>query len=440
MSREEAELRRVPLGANGTGQGLLLVTLSMLALGVIMVHSAVASVAHPGPWYARVDVRHTVFAALALMVLSVCWRVDYHWLGRGRGLPWLAVAGLAVALACAPLVYVRGIGYAVGGCHRWIRVGPAQYKMGFQPSELLKLALVIFLAAWLTRKNVNPRHLLKSVLPALLLVGGCAGLIAKEDLGTGVVIAVSALVTLLLAGVPWYYLASLIPPGVWGFWQYVTQSPRRIERFTAMIDPWTSTSPSAYQPRQSLTSILSGGWTGRGLGRGLNKLGYLPEDSTDFIFATFCEEWGFAGAMLLMGLVLMWLWHARRAAVKASDRFGQVLAGGLGFVIAVQMVLHIAVDLVAAPPTGMSLPFISAGGTALVIFSAAAALMISVTARRPVGAGDELAARAPDELAADAPAVTYARRPRRQPKPRRRSFTQWLRGSRREEIAETRKR
>ena len=131
-------------------------------------------------------------------------------------------------------------------------------------------------------------------------------------------------------------------------------------------------------------SILSGGWFGRGLGRGMNKLGFLPEDSTDFIFATFCEEWGFAGALLLMGLVLMWMWHARRAAVRAQDRFGQALAGSLGFLIAIKIVRHIAVDLVVAPPTGLSLPLVSAGGTARVIMAAAAALLISVTARRRI--------------------------------------------------------
>ena len=387
-------LERVPLGRNGTGQGLLLVTLAMLCLGVVMVHSALASVAHPGVWYARMDIRHTAFAVLAVGVLCVLWRVDYRFLAAGRWFPVWAALLLVLALVCACLVYVPGLGYSAGGYYRWIRIGPRQYKIGFQPSELVKLGLVIFLAAWLTRKKVDPAHPLKSVLPALVLIGLCVGLVVKEDLGTGVIIAVSAVTTLLLAGVRWYYLAPLLPAGGWAFYEFVRRSPHRMDRIMAMPNPWCETNPSAYQPRQSLMSILSGGWFGRGLGRGMNKLGYLPEDSTDFIFATFCEEWGFAGAMLLMGLVLVWLWQARRAAIRAADKFGQVLAGALGFVIAMQMVLHIAVDLVAAPPTGMSLPFVSAGGTALILLSAAAALMISVSSRRPP---DTLAAMGPED-------------------------------------------
>ena len=384
MAGGSAPLKRLALRHNATGQGLMLATLALLAIGVVMVHSALASVANPGAWYARTDVRHTLFAGLAVLVLATAWRLDYRVLAAGRRLPIAAAAFLAASLVCGVLVFVPGIGHAVGGYFRWIRIGPARYSIGFQPSELIKLSLVILLAAWLTRETVNPAHPWKSFLPALLVVGGCVGLVITQDLGTGLVIGVSALVAMLLSGVPWYYLAPLVPTGGWGFWWFVMQDPTRRARIEAMIDPWCATNPSAYQPRQSLMSILSGGWFGRGLGRGMNKLGFLPEDSTDFIFATFCEEWGFAGALLLMGLVLMWMWHARRAAVRAQDRFGQALAGSLGFLIAIQMVLHIAVDLVVAPPTGMSLPFVSAGGTALVIMAAAAALLISVTARRRI--------------------------------------------------------
>jgi len=360
----------------------MLATVALLAVGVVMVHSAVASVANPGAWYARTDVRHTIFAGLAVLVLAAVWRLDYRVLAAGRGGPILAAVLLLIALVCGGLVLIPGIGHEVGGYRRWIRIGPPKYSLGFQPSELIKLTLVIFLAAWLTRRKIDPARPWKTIVPALLLVGGCVALVITQDLGTGLVIGVSALVAMLLSGVPWYYLAPLIPAGGWGFWQFVLQDPVRRARIDAWLNPWSTTNPSAYQPRQSLMSILSGGWFGRGLGRGMNKLGFLPEDSTDFIFATFCEEWGFAGAMLLMGVVVMWMWHARRAAVRAHDRFGQALAGSLGFVIAVQMVLHVAVDLVAAPPTGMSLPFVSAGGTALVIMAAAAALMISVTARK----------------------------------------------------------
>ena len=384
MARTPDRLERLPLRRNPTGQGLMLATLALLALGVVMVHSALASVANPGQWYARVDMRHTAFAMVAVLVLAVGWRVDYHRLRAGRVWVFPLVAGiiLVISLICGGLVFVKGIGHAVGGCRRWIRLGTGMYSISFQPSELIKLSLVIFLVAWLTRPKVDPRSFLRSVLPAFLLVGAAVGLVIREDLGTGLLIAMSAWATLLFVGVPLWYLLAPLPFGGLAAFIFIYEDPRRLARIQAMIDPWCKTNPSAYQPRQSLISILSGGWFGRGLGGGMNKLGFLPEDSTDFIFATYCEEWGFAGAMLLMGLVLVWMWHARRSAVRAPDRFGRALAGSLGFVIALQMVLHIAVDLVVAPPTGMSLPFVSAGGTALVIMAAATAMMISVTARQ----------------------------------------------------------
>ena len=384
MARTPDTLERLPLRRNPTGQGLMLATLALLALGVVMVHSALASVANPGVWYTRVDMRHTAFALLAVLVLAVGWRVDYHRLCAGRVWVFPLVAGaiLLIALICGGLVFVKGIGYAVGGCRRWIRIGSGKYCFSFQPSELIKLSLVIFLVAWLTRPKVNPRSFLKSVLPASVLVAAAVGLVIREDLGTGLLIAMSAWATLLFVGVPLWYLLPPLPIAALAGFIHVYDDPRRLARVQAMFDPWCKTNPSAYQPRQSLVSILSGGWFGRGLGGGMNKLGFLPEDSTDFIFATYCEEWGVAGAALLMGLVLLWMWHARRSAVRAPDPFGRALAGSLGFVIALQMVLHIAVDLVVAPPTGMSLPFVSAGGTALVIMAAATAIMISVTARQ----------------------------------------------------------
>ena len=376
---------RLAMRHNGTGQGLALTTLALLGLGVVMVHSAVASVAEPGAWYARLDVRHTMFAVLAAIVMVLAWRADYRRLAGRSRVPVLAAGLLGGALICGLLVFVPGIGRAVSGCYRWIRVGPEKYAIGFQPSELIKLSLVIFLAAWLSRETTKVRSFRRTFLPAGAVIVLCAGLVVTQDFGTAAVIGITAGVTLLLAGVPWYYLVSLVPVAAGGFYAFVVRSPHRWARITAMLDPWSQTNPSAYQPRQSLLAILTGGWLGKGPGRGMIKLGFLPEDSTDFIFSVFCEEWGFVGAMLLMGLVLLWIWFARRSALHACDRFGRLLAGSMGFLIAFQAVLHIAVDVVVAPPTGMGMPFISAGGTALVMMAGATALIVSVSSRRGPG-------------------------------------------------------
>jgi cell division protein FtsW len=372
----------LPLKDNSAGTGLILTSLALLALGVVMVHSAVASVKEPGAWYARADVRHTLFAVLAALTMITLWRVDYHRLDAGKRVPILPTALLALAVICGVLVFVPGIGRSVGGHARWLRVGPGQYAIGFQPSEVIKIALVIFLATWLARPSVNKRDFLRTFVPAAAIIAMSIAVVITQDFGAAVIIAVTAGATLLLAGVPWYYLASLIPPAVGAFYVLVVHSPHRWQRITAMLDPWSMSNPSSYQPRQALLAIMTGGWWGKGLGAGMQKLGYLPEDSTDFIFSVFCEEMGFLGAVLLAGLFLLWLWQARKTVAVAGDDLGRLLAGAMGFLIASQAVLHVAVDTGAAPPTGASLPFISAGGTALVLLAAAVAAMVSVSAYR----------------------------------------------------------
>lgn len=373
--------RRLSLNANPTGRGVMLCSFALLAIGVVMVHSAVASVASPGPWYARKDVRHTLFAVVAAVIMLLLWRADYRVLSRGRRLPVPALALLVVAVVTAALVFVPGIGRAVGEQRRWIRLGPSRYSLGFQPSELLKIALLVFLAAWLSRRGRDVRSFAHTFLPAAAVIGVCVAMVVTEDLGTAVVLAVSAAACMLLAGVPLLHMATLIPPSAGAFYLLAVRNPARWARITAMLEPWSPTNPSSYQPRQSLLAIFSGGWTGRGPGNGLLKLGYLPEDSTDFIFAVYCEEWGFIGAMLLMGLILIWIWQVRRAATRAGDDFGRLLAGSLGFLVAFQMVLHLAVNLVVAPPTGISLPLVSAGGTSLLMTAAAVAMIVSVSSR-----------------------------------------------------------
>ncbi|MFP4353923.1 MAG: FtsW/RodA/SpoVE family cell cycle protein [Phycisphaerae bacterium] len=375
------KIKKLPLKRNATGQAILLTTLALMALGVVMVHSALASVARPGAWYARVDVRHTAFAVLAFTLLLILWRIDYHVLNWGKALPWLPAAALVASLILAALVFHPALGHEVGGKYRWIRIGPDKYSIGLQPSELVKLSLVVFLAAWLTRESVDVRRMRRAFLPAGAIIAVCTLLVMTQDFGTAILIGVSSVVTLLLAGVPVWHVLLMVPPAGAAFWAFVVQNPARWQRIAAMFDPWSQSNPSAFQARQSLMAILSGGWWGRGPGNGFRKLGYLPEDSTDFIFAVYCEEWGFVGAMLLLGLIFLWIFSVRRAALRGPDRLGCVLAGSLGFVIAFQAVLHVAVDLVAAPPTGMGLPFVSAGGTALVNLAAATAVIVSVSAR-----------------------------------------------------------
>lgn len=373
---------RLTWAESPSGLGLLLVTLSLLAFGVVMVHSTVASVAELGPWRSRRDVMHTAYACLAVVVLLVAWRVDYRRLVSDRRVPILLGILLCAALVISTLVYVPGIGHEVGKKYRWVRFVVFGVPIGFQPSELIKLTMLIFLAGWLTRPATKVRSFLWTFLPAMAVIGGCVAMVIREDFGTAMLISMAGLATLFLAGVPWYYLLGVIVPSGGAFYLLVRHSAYRWARIMAMIDPWNADNPCAYQTRQSLLAIITGKYGGKGLGHGMLKRGFLPEAQTDFIFSVFCEEWGLLGAVLLVGLILLWMWHARGVAVKAGDGFGRTLAGSLGFLIAMQSVLHVAVDLVAAPPTGIGCPFISIGGTRLITMALSASLIISVNSHR----------------------------------------------------------
>ena len=371
---------RLALRDNPVGQGLLLATASLLAAGAVMVPSALDSVSAVGPWHLRASARHVLFAAASAVVLLAFWRLDYRWLRRGR-LPTIPAVALILALICGLLVFVPALGRSVGGYRRWIRLGPAHWGVGFQPSELIKLTLVVFLAAWLGKEGLDTRSFRKAFLPCVCVTILCLAVVVTQDLGTAVVLALAASVTMFLAGVRWYYLGGLAAAGAAGFCGLVAVSPSKWMRIQAMLDPFSPGNPSAYQVRQSLITITTGGWVGKGLGMGMMKRGYLPEDSTDFLLATICEEWGVVGAMVLMVVLAVWLALACRTAARAGDRFGKLLAGSLGFLIALQALIHIAVNVGGLPPTGMAMPFVSAGGTSMLLMAFAAALIVSVSSR-----------------------------------------------------------
>jgi cell division protein FtsW len=390
-ARMPEKLQLIPLGQNTTGLGIILTAMALLGLGVVVVHTAVASVGTPGAWYARVDFRHTIFAAVAGLILLTTWRFNYRIfsIAVGGKVPWIALGILVVSLGLGVLVFVPGVGHAVGGKFRWLRIGPRQYSIGLQPSEFIKFALVIFLAAFLSHPQRNVRSIWVFLI-CCLAIGASTLLIVTQDFGTSVLIALTSLIMLFIVGVPFYYLLPTIALGGWVGYYFIISTPYRLNRVLAMIDPWSQTNPAAFHARQSILSILNGGWTGVGLGNGVRKLGFLPEDSTDFIFATFCEELGFRGALLLLGLLLLWIYQCRNAATKTSDPFGKILAASLGILITLQALLHIGVNIVALPPTGISMPFISAGGTSLILMTAATGIIVSITSRRPAETPEEI--------------------------------------------------
>ena len=372
-------MERLPLWANVTGQGLILTTLALMAVGVVMVYSISGARAGEAAWYERTYIRQAIFAAIAIAILCFLWRMDYR---RLAGWRWFspAVVLFVLSLCAAAAVFIPGVGRGVGRDLRWIPLGP----IGFQPSEVLKIALLIILAALLGREDAPLKSFRRTFIPAVVLIGVSLALVVTEDFGTAAIIGVTSSVVLLAGGVCWYYLAGLVPFGAVAFYQFVVCKPHRWARIDAFINQTGTTNPSAYQPRQAVIAIGSG-VEPAGLGAGLAKYGYLPEGQTDFIFANICNELGMLGAFLVIGLLLVWLVLACRVAVRAPDRFGALLAGGIGFLIVFQAALHIAVNVWLAPPTGVSLPFVSAGGSSLLLMSAATALIVSVSSRERYG-------------------------------------------------------
>jgi cell division protein FtsW len=357
---------------------LSLCVLSLLLLGVVMVQSASAGAAMRTDWqWSASGVKDAVFAAAGLATFFLVGTFNYAWLGRIPTSRWkspiLWILGLTVLANL--LVLVPHVGLSVNGARRWLRLGPVQ----IQPSELAKWAVVLYLAFWLARRPVNLDRFFSGFIPTLIPVAALCLLVIIEDFGTATLIALAALTMLLAGRVKWWHLLLVVPPvmaaGMW----FVMHKEYRWRRITAFANPYAAPQREGYHMIQSLLSFATGGWSGRGLGNGIQKLGYLPEDTTDFIFAVICEELGIFGAMLTVALYLGLLYCAWQTVKMKLDNFGRLLAFGVGIMVSMQALINIAVATVSVPTKGLSLPLVSAGGSGLIITCAALGLLRSVS-------------------------------------------------------------
>jgi cell division protein FtsW len=317
------------------------------------------------------------FCFVGFAIFIFVGKHDYVWIAR-RGvsivrhpITWLLLGTVVLNT----LVLVPGIGIEKNGARRWLPIGVTQ----LQPSELAKWAVVIFLAWWLTRRNNHVERFWRGFVPTLIPIGAICLLIVVQDFGTAALIALCALTMLLAGRVKLWHLAAVIPPllsaGAW----FIMSKEYRWKRMTAFLDPWANPQREGYHMIQSLLSFSTGGVPGKGLGNGIQKLGYLPEDTTDFIFAVVCEELGLFGALLTVALYLGLLYVAWQVVKQKRDDFGRLLAFGIGSMIGLQATINIAVATVSVPTKGLSLPLISAGGSGLVITCAALGLLYSIS-------------------------------------------------------------
>jgi cell division protein FtsW len=372
---------------------LFFVIMSMMAIGVLMVYSASRKAYTAGDtWYFA---KHMIFVPTALVAMYLGSRISYTRLNRR----WVAlgVLGLTVVMLAGVLL----CGDLVNGARRWFSLGFGPVKVSLQPSELAKFTMVIFMAwffaqpqgdpkhtaspskflGWFYRLlQSNPRSFWRGFLPAMLVVGLVGAMIAKEDFGTAALVGLVAVILCLVAGWRLWYSLLLIVPAVVGGYFFVWMVEYRRTRLDVWMDPWQYFSGKGWHVCQSLMGIGSGGLTGTGFGAGTQKL-YIPENTTDFIFAVICEEMGMVGGLMVIGLLAVFVWRAGRIVKNAPDRFGFLLAAGIMLTISIQGILNIGVVTGALPAKGISLPFISYGGSGLVMMSFAAGLLMAVSRR-----------------------------------------------------------
>ena len=338
--------------------------------------------------------RHSIYAALAVLAMFVASRIDLRQLQRShrwRNPLWWLV-GLALVLAA--LTLLPGVGRSVRGASRWLYLGPSSWGVSFQPSELLKWLMVPAIACWCAGRPDSMGKFCRGLLPPLLLVALACCLVVIEDLGTAVLIATVSVALLTAGGARVWQLACMAPPAVAVVVAAIWHNPYRLDRLIAFVDPWSDPEGIGYHPIQSMLAIAEGGLSGRGLGSGIQKFGYLPEDTTDFLFAVICEELGLGGAVLVVGLLLLVLWTSLGILRNCPHFFGRLLALGVMLTLGLQALINIAVVTVVVPTKGIALPLLSAGGTGWVLTAFSLGLVASLDEARWVerqkeGAGDE---------------------------------------------------
>ncbi len=350
---------------------LFLATLLLVCASVVMVYSASAVLAmgrfQQPPWFFLL--KQVVWAVLGIGLLAAAMRVDYRVLRS----PLVIRAGLAICVATLILVF---FGPPINGTRRWFSIG----GVGIQPSELAKVAVILFTAATLERRMEKMDRVAHALAPVVLVTGLVCGLIVLEpDFGTAFTLLMIVGVMVFAAGVPYRYLAGLALVLGPLLFAVLVSAPYRVQRLLAFLDPWADPQGAGYQVIQSQIAVGTGGLLGQGLMAGVQKLFYLPHPHTDFIYAVIAEETGLLGALVVLLCFGVILWRGLDIAASAPDRFGAFLAVGITMMVAFQAFFNISVVLGLLPTKGIPLPFVSAGGSSLLINLLAMGILLNVS-------------------------------------------------------------
>ena len=364
--------------ADGTylASGLIAITLLLVGFGLLSVYSASSFTAEseglPDSYYLVQQAARALVGVAALLAASF---VDYR---VYRHLAWPLLAVTAALLIIVILPGTEAIAPRINGARRWLMLGVA-----IQPSELAKIAIVIWTAALAVKKQERLRSLRYGLMPFLVVIGPvCLLILLEPHLSGAMLVGALAFIVLFAAGGRLGHFVFLGLLGLPVLWDQVVNTGYRMNRMMAFLKPGMGADDIGYQLNQSLIAIGSGGAVGVGFGESRQKLLYLPEPQNDFIFSIIAEEWGFVGSVILIGLFLAWTVIGMRVAGSAPDLFGRLLAVGLTSIVGVGAFAHVGVTLGVFPTTGVNLPFISAGGTGLVLALGVTGILVNVAKQR----------------------------------------------------------
>lgn len=350
---------------------IIIVTIALLSVGVVVVYSssAVMSLVNIGDsfYFAK---RQMLWAVIGIIAMLTIMKYDY-W-------KWQTIAG-KILLSCYVflfLVLIPGIGSVRNGARSWIDLG----FMSLQPAEFAKLGVIIYLAYWLSKNQDSITDFKRGFLPPLGICIMTFGIIMLQpDLGTGSVLFLTGMIIIFTAGARIKHILLIGSLAIPAFIALVFIAPYRVKRLTSFMDPWADPLNTGYHIIQSLYAIGPGGLMGLGLGRSRQKFFYLPEPQTDFIFSILSEELGFIGGSFVICLFILLIWRGMRTAITAPDLFGTFLATGITGMIAVQVIINIGVVTGSFPVTGITLPFISYGGSSLVLMLCSVGILLNIS-------------------------------------------------------------
>ncbi|MEG0830532.1 MAG: putative lipid II flippase FtsW [Anaerovoracaceae bacterium] len=353
---------------------LIIITIILVLFGIIMVFSASyyssINTTENGSPYSYL-IKTIIYAVLGFIIMWFTGIFDY------RRYKKLALIFLGISIVLLVLLIIPGVGITTNGATRWLGTG----AFTIMPGEIAKIAVIIFVARFLSQDPSRIRSFTKGILPLLALCGVCGGLIyLQPNLSTAITIIAIIIMMMFVAGLSWYWCGGIIGVGVAGITTLlITDNGFWNERFTSFLNPFADALGDGYQVVQSLLALGSGGLFGVGLGKSVQKNLYLPEPQNDFILAIIGEELGFIGIIVLLIMYAILIWRGIHIALNAPDQFGLLLASGITIMLAIQVILNVAVVTSSMPPTGITLPLVSYGGNALWLFMGSMGILANIS-------------------------------------------------------------